>query len=175
MTRLLSLLSFIFLLACNTVTAPEVKNDQEVSAALTAKKIPVVDYDGLAPIFAQKSDTTYIINFWATWCKPCVAELPYFLELEKKYKDQKYKFIFVSLDFPKQIEKKLVPFLEKNPLPGEVIVLDDSDSNNWIPKVDPKWSGAIPATIVYNGDRKIFAEKSFHDFPELADWVETLK
>lgn len=174
MTRLLLLLSLVFTLACNTATPPEVKTEKEV-ASTPSSKIPVVDYDGLAPIFAQKSDTTYVINFWATWCKPCVAELPYFLKLHEKYKNQKYKFIFVSLDFPKQIEKKLIPFLKKNPLPGEVIVLDDSDSNRWIPEVDPEWSGAIPATVVYNSDRKIFAEKSFHDFPELADWVETLK
>jgi len=53
--------------------------------------------------------------------------------------------------------------------------LDDPNSNRWIPMVDPEWSGAIPATVVYNSNRKIFAEKSFHDFPELADWVETLK
>ena len=175
MIRLLSFLSFAFLIACNTPTPPEVKTEKAITTAAVTPKIPVVDYDGLAPIFAQKSDTTYIINFWATWCKPCVAELPYFLELHKKYQGQKYKFIFVSLDFPKQIEKKLVPFLEKNPLPGEIIVLDDSDSNTWIPAVDPEWSGAIPATMVYQGDRKIFAEKSFHDFPELSNWVETLK
>ncbi len=176
MNQFILLLSFLSLLACNTATQPEVVTEKkETTPTSTATKIPVVDYNGLAPIFAQKSDTTYVINFWATWCKPCVAELPYFLELHEKYKDQKYKFIFVSLDFPKQIQKKLVPFLEKNPLPGEVIVLDDADANSWIPKVDPKWSGAIPATVVYNGDRKIFAEKSFHDFPELADWVETLK
>ncbi len=176
MIRLLSLFSLLCFLACNTPTPPEVDTEKlpEKTTAATSK-IPVVDYNGLAPIFTQKSDTTYVINFWATWCKPCVAELPYFLELHETYKDQKYKFIFVSLDFPKQIEKKLMPFLEKNPLPGEVIVLDDSDSNTWIPAVDPEWSGAIPATMVYNGDRKIFAEKSFHDFTELSDWVETLK
>lgn len=175
MIKLLSLLSLVFILACNTSTTPETKTKQEPTISPTINKISVVDYDGLAPIFAQQSDTTYVINFWATWCKPCVTELPYFLELHEKYKDQKYKFIFVSLDFPKQIEKKLIPFLQKNPLPGKVIVLDDSDSNRWIPEVDPEWSGAIPATVVYNSDHKIFAEKSFHDFPELADWVETLK
>lgn len=175
MIRLFSCCFLIFIMACNTATPPEVNTEKEVSTTSVTPKIPVVDYDGLAPIFAQKSDTTYVINFWATWCKPCVAELPYFLELHKKYQDQKYKFIFVSLDFPKQIQKKLVPFLEKNPLPGDVIVLDDADSNRWIPEVDPEWSGAIPAIIVYKGNQKIFAEKSFHDFPELSDWVETLK
>ncbi len=176
MIRLLSLFSLVLLVACNTTTPPEVKTDKQVeTVAPDATQIPVVDFAGLKPIFTQKSDTTYIINFWATWCKPCVAELPYFIELQKKYEGQKYKFIFVSLDFPKQIQKKLLPFLEKNPLPGEVVVLDDSDSNTWIPAVDPEWSGAIPATMVYHGDDKIFAEKSFHDFPELSDWVETLK
>jgi len=176
MIRLLSLLSFAFLIACTTDTPQEAKAEKAVTTTSnTATKIPVVDFAGLTPIFEQKSDTTYIINFWATWCKPCVAELPYFVDLQKKYEGQKYKFIFVSLDFPKQIQKKLIPFLEKNPLPGEVIVLDDSNSNTWIPAVDPEWSGAIPATMVYNVNNKIFAEKSFHDFPELSDWVETLK
>lgn len=177
MIRLFLLLSLVFILACNTASSPkeDTKTATTASTNTPSIKIPVVDYNGLEPIFTQKSDTTYVINFWATWCKPCVAELPYFLELHKKYEGQKYKFIFVSLDFPKQINKKLIPFLEKNPLPGDVIVLDDSDSNTWIPKVDPEWSGAIPATVVYNRERKIFAEKSFHDFPELANWVETLK
>jgi len=151
MIKFISIFSLVFILACNTTTTPEVKTESDTPATLATNQIPVVDYDGLAPIFA------------------------YFLDLHKKYKDQKYKFIFVSLDFPKQIDKKLKPFLEKNPLPGDVIVLDDSDSNRWIPEVDPEWSGAIPATVIYNSNRKIFAEKSFHDFPELDEWVETLK
>lgn len=139
------------------------------------KKIPVLTFDQLQPIFQQQNDTTYLINFWATWCAPCVKELPYFEEYIAQQKGKKFKAIFVSLDFPKQIEKKLIPFLAKKPLPGDVIVLDDPDANGWIPKVDPDWSGAIPATYLYQGDKKIFAERSFHDFDELNEWVKTMK
>ncbi|MEM9824369.1 MAG: TlpA disulfide reductase family protein [Bacteroidota bacterium] len=130
-------------------------------------KVPIYNYAQLAPIFEQKSDTTYVINFWATWCKPCVEELPYFVELHEKYKTDKFKLIFVSLDFPKQIEKKLIPFLEKHQLPGEMMVLDDPDSNTWINAVDPQWSGAIPATVVYNAQKRSFHEQSFENFGEL--------
>lgn len=137
------------------------------SSETASSSIPIYDYAGLAPIFEYKTDTTYVINFWATWCKPCVEELPYFVSLHDKYKDQKFKLIFVSLDFPKQIEKKLIPFLQKNQLPGEMMVLDDPDSNTWINAIDPEWSGAIPATIVYNANKREFHEQSFDDFEQL--------
>jgi len=102
----------------------------------------------LAFIFQQKNDTTYVINFWATWCAPCVKELPYFEKLNQKYTDKKVKVILVSQDFSKQLEKKLKPFLEKNKLQSEVLVLIDPDANSWIDKVNPAWSGAIPATVI---------------------------
>ena len=70
--------------------------------------------------------------------------------------------ILVSLDFPKQIESKLIPFLKKRELQSEVVVLDDVDSNTWIPKVHEDWSGAIPATIIYNKRKRMFYERSFN-------------
>jgi hypothetical protein len=72
----------------------------------------------------------------------------------------------VSLDFPKHIETKLIPFLQKRGLESEVVLLDDVDSNTWIPKVNEDWSGAIPATIIYNADKSVFYERSF-DYKEL--------
>ena len=161
--------------ACNTPSSSPTDSDTTPATLTSQASIPVMTFDELAPIFQVENDTTYVINFWATWCKPCVAELPYFIELHKKHKAEKFKMIFVSLDFPKQIEKKLIPFLGKNPLPGPVLVLDDPDANAWIPRVHPDWSGAIPATYVYQGKQNIFAERSFHDVNELSDWVETLK
>ena len=63
-----------------------------------------------------KSDRLKIVNFWATWCKPCVEELPYIEEIHTAYAEKPVKVILVSLDFPKQIESKLIPFLEKHQL-----------------------------------------------------------
>jgi len=111
--------------------------------------------------FGKQNDTTYVLNFWATWCRPCVAELPYFLELEKKYEQEKIKFIFVSLDFPKQIEKQLLPWLIKKEMKSQVILLDEADANSWIPKVCGSWQGSIPATYIYKNKDDSFFEQSF--------------
>ena len=125
------------------------------------KPIQIVDFEGLKPYLKKHNDTTYVVNFWATWCKPCVKELPYFEQLNENYKDKKVKVILVSLDFAKTYESNLIPFVKKRGLKSEVILLNDPDSNNWINKVDKTWSGAIPATIVYNSTSRNFYEKSF--------------
>lgn len=179
--KIMHYLTFIILfisVACNPTATSTVNTEPGTTTVTTVSVdpvIPVLTFDELAPVFQADNDTTYVINFWATWCKPCVAELPYFIELHEKNKEKKFKMIFVSLDFPKQIEKKLIPFLKKNPLPGPVVVLDDPDANAWIPRVHPEWSGAIPATYTYQGKQNSFAERTFHDVTALSDWVETLK
>lgn len=96
------------------------------------------------------NDTIYVVNFWATWCAPCVAELPYFEQLDSVYKDRKVKVILVSTDFKKDIDTRLVPFVERKKLHSEVNFLDELYDNEWIPKVDSLWQGNIPATKIYN-------------------------
>lgn len=123
--------------------------------------VKVVDFKGLEPYLNKQNDTTYVINFWATWCGPCVKELPYFEKITESYKDKKVKVILVSLDFPKSYKKSLLPFLVKRGIKSEVILLNDPDSNTWISKIDKDWSGAIPATIIYNKSSRSFYEKSF--------------
>lgn len=114
-------------------------------------------------------DTTYVINFWATWCGPCVKELPYFEELNALYLDRAFKQILVSLDDPRKLESKVIPFLNKNKIESEVVLLADGKANNWIDKVDPKWSGAIPITLILRGDEKLFYEQEFHSVFEIEE------
>ena len=177
MKILVTCFGFLFLFfACQSPSNDQAveKAEKETNQTVQTKaepqatpKVPIYNFSQLSSIFEHKNDTTYVINFWATWCKPCVEELPYFVALHEKYKAEKFQLIFVSLDFPKQIEKKLIPFLAKHQLPGDMMVLDDPDSNTWINAVDPKWSGAIPATVVYNAQKRAFHEQSFDDFEEL--------
>ena len=120
-------------------------------------QVPIVDFDGIRPILEQSNDTTYIVNFWATWCAPCVRELPYFERITKEYANKKVKVILVNLDFPNHYETRLIPFLEENEIQSKVIMLDDPDANRWIPEVDLDWTGAIPATVIFNSkERKFF-------------------
>lgn len=123
--------------------------------------VKVVDFNGLQPLLEKSNDTTYIINFWATWCAPCIKELPYFLQIHEKYAEKKVKILMISLDFERQIESRLIPFIKKHKVIPEVIVLSDPASNEWINKIDPSWSGSIPATLFYNKDKRIFFEKEF--------------
>lgn len=124
-------------------------------------EIRVVDFKGLQPLLEKNNDTTYIINFWATWCAPCIKELPYFQQIQDKYADQPVKVLLVSLDFERQIQSRLIPFIKKHKVTPEVIVLSDADSNSWINKIDSSWSGAIPATLFYNKHKRLFFEKEF--------------
>lgn len=119
------------------------------------------NYNGLESFLNKKDDTIYIVNFWATWCAPCIKELPFFEEIGKQYKNKNVKVILVSLDFPKKVESSLIPFIERKKLASEVIHLDDPDANSWIEKVDKNWSGAIPATIIYKNENATFYEQSF--------------
>jgi thiol-disulfide isomerase/thioredoxin len=142
----------------------EKTDSQTVEMSTTSEQMPLKIYESfsaLEPRLQTQSDTTYIVNFWATWCKPCVAELPHFMDLADTYKNQKIKLLYVSLDFKKQIDSKLRPFLEAGKLKGEVVVITDHDFNAWIDKVSPSWQGSIPATLIFNKDKREFFEESF--------------
>ncbi|KAF0202251.1 MAG: hypothetical protein FD170_1977 [Bacteroidetes bacterium] len=128
---------------------------------ISAQEIAVVDFTQLQPLLDKRNDTTYVVNFWATWCLPCIKEMPYFQQIHENFSDRKVKVILVSLDFEKQIKSRLIPFIEKNRLTAEVILLNDPDANSWIDKVNPKWSGALPATVIYNKNFQGFYEQSF--------------
>jgi thiol-disulfide isomerase/thioredoxin len=148
------------------LTVPPVTAQQlpPASTMLGAEGLAIPVYEGfeaLAPLFDQRSDTTYIVNFWATWCAPCVEELPYFEELTRDRGKKKYRVILVSLDFRKQLEKRLLPFVKERALRSTVVVLDDPDANAWIDRIDSAWSGAIPATLVFNATRREFREQTF--------------
>ena len=144
--RILSIIGILLMLSCDTSS-----NDT----------IEIVDFDGLYGKIDLSVDKTYVINFWATWCAPCVKELPYFEEVNKQSKDNNTEVILVSLDFPSQIESKLKPYLKKNKIKSKVILLDDSKINTWVPKVSEQWDGGIPATLIVNSSNYNFYPKPF--------------
>ncbi|MEM5564614.1 TlpA disulfide reductase family protein [Psychroserpens sp. AS72] len=168
MTRHIYYLVFIvFCISCkdNSSTVAETnENRSEVN-----NEIAVHDFNSLEPLLYTESNKTYIVNFWAMWCAPCVKELPYIQQYAKTYPDT--EILLVSLDFKKDIETKLKPFLKKHNITSKVVLLDDPDSNTWIDKIDPNWSGAIPFTIIFNAKERAFYERSFESFEDLENEV----
>ena len=147
-------MSMLLVLSCK-------KQDGNTVMALENETIEVYNFSELETLLHKDDDQTYVVNFWATWCKPCVEEMPYFQELHDTYAGKKLKVLLVSLDMPADLDTKLKPFIEKYKLTPQVVLLDDPDENTWIPKVDESWSGALPATLIYNKNKRAFYEQSF--------------
>ncbi len=128
--------------------------------SVSAQKTGVYKINDLLKRIHNNSDTTYVVNFWATWCKPCVAELPEFERIHQESKDRKVKVLLVSMDFKEELDKKLKDFLEKNKYTCEVVLLDEINGNDFINQISEKWSGAIPATLITKKNKLI---TEFHE------------
>lgn len=168
MKKFLSVALVFLLISCKSDEKKEAIVAPKPLKTYSQENISVSSYNfsGLEPFLKKENDTVYVVNFWATWCVPCVEELPNFEKLNEAYKNKKVKVILVSIDFPKMAETKLLPFIKEHNLKSEVVLLNDPDANSWISKVDSTWSGAIPATVIYKGNKRQFYEKSF-SFEEL--------
>lgn len=109
----------------------------------------VIKFDRLEALIKEKDDKVKVINFWATWCGPCIKELPYFEAARSTYGND-IAVHLISLDFADQLEK-VHKFMERKDIRSNVYLLDEIDYNSWIDKVDESWSGAIPATLIIDG------------------------
>ena len=115
-----------------------------------SQDVEIVKLEDVISILDNKNDTLYIVNFWATWCGPCVKELPYFEQITKENSENKVKVVLVSLDFKSDLENKVKPFIKKRNIESDVWLLDETNQNKFIPLIDESWSGAIPFTIALN-------------------------
>lgn len=143
-------------------------NAQEKENVLKA-----VNYDELKSIIQKQDGKLYVVNFWATWCKPCVEELPGFMAVNEQFKnDPGFKMILVSMDNRRLLDTKVKKFIRENHIDADVYLLDDiKRMNEWIPATDQSWSGAIPATVFYkNGKKILFRELQITQY-ELEDIV----
>jgi len=130
-----------------------------------SQSIEIIDVKDMQNIIHENTDKTKVINFWATWCKPCVEELPYFEAVNANPEFKNFEVILISLDFVEDLNTGVMKFIEKKELKSTIKLLDNVDYNSWIDKVDPSWSGAIPATLLVNtqADKRKFFEKQFKE------------
>ncbi|MDB5258329.1 MAG: thioredoxin [Chitinophagaceae bacterium] len=137
--------------------------------------IEVIKWPTLEEYINKKQGKVKVINFWATWCKPCMEELPYFEQIHRDYKDKNVEVLLVSLDQASMTDK-VKASLRKNNITAKVVLLDEVDFNKWINAVDTTWSGSIPATLVIskNNTTKAFYEKQFTQ-QQLEELIHSLK
>ncbi len=158
--------SLILFTSCNTT-----------ETKISEKVIQEIDIPKLEALLNADTDTTYIINFWATWCAPCLKEIPYFDQLGETYKKDKMKVLLVSVDLGSAYESGSVhDAMTKRNFQSQVLYITESDAGKYIDLVSPEWSGAIPATIVINNKKGIknFYEQEFN-FQELEQVYLTTK
>jgi len=127
------------------------------SFCVFSQNVKTIDEKGVKSLIENRDGRPLLINFWATWCIPCVEEFPDIVKLAKKYKD--VDFVGVSLDHPDEIKSKIEPFLKKMKAPFVNFVAKFKDDQVLIDMINKNWNGAIPATAIYNGKGK---QVSFH-------------
>jgi thiol-disulfide isomerase/thioredoxin len=144
-----------------------------VSLSSFAQEAEVIKFDKLHSLLEEKGEQVHIINFWSTWCAPCVKELPLFEALNAK-NDPRVKVTLISLDFAEEINK-VNAFISRRKMKSKVFLLDEIDYNSWIDRVEGSWGGAIPATLFINqqtGQRK-FVDRELKE-GELEKVIESL-
>jgi len=91
-----------------------------------------------------------VLNFWATWCGPCVAEFPEFVALDAKYRDKGVKFVGVTADDPEDVQPKVIPFIKKHQVKFDIVQQNIEDSEAVMNQITKDWNGVIPVTVVYD-------------------------
>ncbi|MEL1252325.1 TlpA family protein disulfide reductase [Flavobacterium sp. DGU38] len=131
------------------------------SVTAYSQNVKLLNIDQLDERIKTGKDSTYVVNFWATWCAPCIKELPHFEKLGAEYKSDKLVVLLISVDFKSKLSSAVVPFVKRKNLKNEVFLLNESSPQEYIDRIDPSWSGSIPATIFIKGDKRKFVESEF--------------
>jgi thiol-disulfide isomerase/thioredoxin len=134
-------LCFLLLMLCSLGTIAQHKTVKLITIDQLEKRI-------------SNPDTVFIVNFWATWCGPCVKELPLFDQLQKANSKQPVKVLLVSMDFKSKLNSAVIPFVQKHQLTSQVFMVDIKNDQEFIDRIDKTWSGALPGTLVINKKKK---------------------
>jgi thiol-disulfide isomerase/thioredoxin len=144
------------------------KKSHDVLQSQRAYSLMIYDkFTDLAPKIFNNSDTTYVVNFWATSCPPCLREMPHFNKLELDTKGKPIKIYLVSLDLIKDTETRVRPFIAKHKILPQVIHLRDDYYSIWIDKIDASWYGALPATLMIKGQKRNFTFGAFETYEDV--------
>ena len=167
MLRLLPVLPLLLLFGCTTPSAPL------PDLGTAANPIVYENFADVESLFHQRSDTTYVVNFWATWCKPCREEIPLLSRLAEEDQSGKLRVVLVSLDTERSAIDRIPAFLEKAAPNLSAIVLTD-EGQEWGKSIDRVWTGSLPTTILYRKKLRYVYRREFRTYTDLQGAVEPL-
>ena len=129
--------------------------------------LDTIDETGIRDLIKNGSDSLRVINVWATWCGPCVAEFSDFIAMNRMYRRRNFEFISISADEPDKKDKAL-QFLKKQQASNTNYIFNADDKYKLIEAIDPKWQGALPYTIIVQpGGKIVYAHEGAIDAAEV--------
>ena len=136
MKKLLAICAFLF---CGNLAM-----SQEIKRVKIEELVKMID----------TSSTPLVVNFWASWCAPCIREIPWFEKAVAEFKEKEVKLVLVSLDFPEDYRDKAIhKFVKKTGYQSQVVWLDETNADKFCPPIDSAWGGSIPATLMVNNKK----------------------
>ena len=126
-------------------------NKEWASKEVTLEKLSQA---GLADLLKNNSDELLLVNFWATWCGPCIIEYPEFITIERMYGARDFRFASISMDNPDQLDKAL-KFLKSKESAVPNYLMDTNDKYEVINVVGKEWDGSLPITLLIEPGGKI--------------------
>ena len=176
--QLLNISLILLLLNGCSSRSPDGNRNRKIAASTEQQSIvqPVelLDQKGLTKIIHERNGKALLLNIWATWCQPCVEEFPDIMKLSAT--DTLVEVIGISVDYPDELNAKVLPFLEKLKVPFKIYIAKFDKQEDFIAAIDSTWSGAVPATYFYDGQgRKQFSyigQETFEQFEEKMSKVE---
>jgi len=162
--RSISIFTITILLAVvSTALRAVPPGNSDAATSGTAVALPaagttrVVDQNEIERILSDRSAELTVVNFWATFCGPCVEEMPYFVRVAKENKPTDVRVIGISVDLKAQIASHVEPFLKKREIPYPNVVFY-GDQEKMINFFAPEWSGELPVTFIYDKSGKQVAK-----------------
>jgi len=134
---------------CSIKWAGKSDSVKQFMEKLAAEPVSVnlADAEGLSALRKVDSGKLRLINFWATWCGPCVTEFPDLVEINRMYRHRAFEFISVAANYPDE-QKQVLRFLEKQQASGRNLLFGEKDKYKLIEAFDPKWDGSLPYTVL---------------------------
>lgn len=154
----MALKNSIYLFFIVGLFACEQPQQKQVTISALEIEVPVsklaslAEYDEFKDLMANEKGKVVLVNLWATWCKPCVHEMPMLEKLHQNYKGKGLKVMALSIDEVAKADSLVVPFWEEMNFSMDNYLIAHQDPGAFVNKIDPLWLGLLPTSFIFNTD-----------------------